>query len=318
VAAWFGPWPRFIVEQCASYALGALAISVLAHFAIGRAARAPIEEPSPPRADEGDSVFSAVAVTRTTYAILAALALAPVLFLTAALRVPMSDAACGAALAAYIAAAFGSIAALRRASRIRVGVDGVYVTGAGRARFFAWTGVDDVRAEGADIVLSRRGRAVLRLQLDRAEVARKDALVARVTASLTAAERAGSDPTHASVAHAASGDRGLLARSARGAVDYRQPAIKRETLWEIVEGPGAEPSARMSAAGALAAEMHADERARLRIAAEQCAEPRVRVALEALAERAADAEAEEDATTAETGPPGLTPQAAALARRVRR
>jgi hypothetical protein len=51
-----------------------------------------------------------------------------------------------------------------------------------------------------------------------------------------------------------------------------------------VEGPVSDANARRVAAEALAPDMTRDEKARLRVVAEKCAEPRARVALERLLE----------------------------------
>jgi hypothetical protein len=63
-------------------------------------------------------------------------------------------------------------------------------------------------------------------------------------------------------------------------------ALTRDQLWALVEGPEVEASARRAAAEALvssAASGDGRERARLRVAADHCAEPNVRVALAELA-----------------------------------
>ena len=81
----------------------------------------------------------------------------------------------------------------------------------------------------------------------------------------------------------ASSSKEALARVAHGGADYRMAAMTREQLWALVEGPEIEASARKAAAVALATSNDGSERARLRVAAEHCAEPQVRVALEEIA-----------------------------------
>ncbi len=58
----------------------------------------------------------------------------------------------------------------------------------------------------------------------------------------------------------------------------------RDQLWALVEGPEHDAEARTRAARALARTHTPDESTRLRVAAAHCAEPRVRVLLEELAE----------------------------------
>ena len=269
--------------------LGALGIMAVAAFASARARAAPMEreeDPAPSElADATETVFTALAVTPTTRAAVGALALLPLAFLVT------PHAWDAVAFALYIATAFGSVLLLG-ASRIKVGHDGVYVTGSGPAQFHAWTSIDAVRAEGVDIVLSHGARAVLRLQLHGPDAARRDALVARFEAARTAAARARVDAPHVHAAHAASAattGSATFVASVHDAGNYRMAAVNREQLWEIVEGAAAEGAARVLAAEALAAQLDENERARLRVAAEHCAEPRVRVALEELLDEPEDA-----------------------------
>ncbi|WP_394838557.1 hypothetical protein LVJ94_16795 [Pendulispora rubella] len=76
----------------------------------------------------------------------------------------------------------------------------------------------------------------------------------------------------------------------RAAAHYRvaaAPAIPAEDLWRVAEDPGAEETARAGAAVALRAHEDGaldDVKARLRAAARATASPRVRVALEAVAD----------------------------------
>jgi hypothetical protein len=282
-----GNEPRWAAGLGAGVLLGAIGMTALTRFAIKRATSAVHETPTSVEAvNPAETVFSAVAVTWTTRVAVAAMALLPVAFLTALLNVRIGDVGLAAALATYIATALGSVALLRRVSRIKVGIDGVYVMGSGPATFYAWSSVDQVRADGVDVMLRRRGKVVLRLQLHGADQTRSGALAVRFADAMAAAELARDDPSHVHAAHAVSaaavGNDRFLA-STHGATDYRQAAVPRDQLWEVVEGAAAEPSARVLAAEALATSaLDADDRARLRIAAEHCAEPRVRIALEDL------------------------------------
>jgi hypothetical protein len=277
----------WVYGQEAGIFLSALGMAALARFAIKRATAAVHEAPtSSEPVDPKETVFTAVAVTWATRAAVGAVAVLPIAFVTAMIQLKLGQTGVAVGIGAYVATAFGSVVLLRRVSRIKVGIDGVYVMGSGPATFFAWSNVDEVRAEGVDIVLRRRGKVVLRLQLHGADQTRSDALVVRFAEAMAAAERTQNDASHLHAAHAVSaaaeGNDRFLA-STHGATDYRQAAVPRDQLWEVVEGAAAEPSARVLAAEALATSaLDADDRARLRIAAEHCAEPRVRIALEEL------------------------------------
>jgi hypothetical protein len=61
---------------------------------------------------------------------------------------------------------------------------------------------------------------------------------------------------------------------------YRAAAIPRERLWDVVENPAADPSAREGAALALSVSLDADDRSRLAALAQTTAQPRLRVALD--------------------------------------
>jgi len=66
--------------------------------------------------------------------------------------------------------------------------------------------------------------------------------------------------------------------------DYRTAALSRDDLWGLVEDPAAPPDARAGAAFVLQAGSAEPERARLRIAANATASPRLRIALDSAAE----------------------------------
>jgi predicted transcriptional regulator len=57
-------------------------------------------------------------------------------------------------------------------------------------------------------------------------------------------------------------------------------------VWRVVEDPGVAPSDRAAAAVALGARLDDADRSRLRRIAEACAAPRLRVALETIADTA--------------------------------
>ena len=136
--------------------------------------------------------FDAVAVTAETRAAVAAVAVLPVVTVLGIGAGRLGDGATMAALAGYAAVALGSVVAFRRASRIAVGVDGVFVTGSSRTRFYAYSDIDEVRARTGELELLRQGKAVLRLQLHGKDAECRDALLQRLQDAVRAAhERAG-------------------------------------------------------------------------------------------------------------------------------
>ncbi len=230
-------------------------------------------------------VFDAVAVTREARAAVAGLAglsLVMVVWLAALpILTLFRDPRLFAAVAAYVAIAATSAAVFRAASRVAVGVDGVLVKGTSRTRFYAYRDLHDVRVSNGDIELWRRGGVVLRLQLHGADAIRRDAVAARIRENIARVQRG----EHAVAAQlVASSSQEALTRVASGGADYRAATLSREALWALIEGPTVDSESRRAAAEALAKTSDAGERERLRVAAEHCADPRVRVAMIELAE----------------------------------
>ncbi len=246
-----------------------------------RALVAPLADDAEGAAEAADGLlFSAVAVTPETRAAVGALALvslaAVALFAALPLGV-LAGTAVPAALAAYLVGAIGATAAFQRASRIAIGFDGVLVTGTSRTRFFAYRELDDVEAApGGDLVFRRHGRVVLRLQLHGKDANRSRAILDRIRDGLVRAQHPGGGGAHG-LADAASQAR--FARAARGDADYRTAGATREEVWELVEAPATDGPTRAAAAAALAPGLDSEGRARLRIAAQSCAEPAARASL---------------------------------------
>jgi hypothetical protein len=266
---------------CGGLALPALAV-VLALRAFGRAVIAPLVHPSElERKDADGYLFSAVAVTaesRAAVGLLAALTVGLVAFLASTSSVfrptGLAVALGYGALATLMAYSFQAI------SRIAIGLDGVRVSGSSRPRFHAYRDLDGVDvARGGDVVLLRRGRAALRLQLHGADAARRGPVVERLREAIARAHA----PEAVAQRLAETATPTVLAQAARGDGDYRSPAASRDALWEVVEAPAATGETRARAARALAAGAGGADRARLRIAAERCAEPKARQALARIA-----------------------------------
>lgn len=254
-----------------------------------RAALAPTmgdqgEGEGPATIDADELRFDAVAVTRETKLAVGALAVVSLATVAYIASLPIlslfKDPRVFTVIASYVGVAAMSAFAFRRASRISVGVDGVYVGGTSRARFFAYRDLDEVGARGGDLELVRRGRVVLRLQLHGKDATRREAILARMVDGLARVKDVERDAaanfvTSRSVDH--------VVDSARGGGDYRLPSVSPDALWALVEGPGVDATTRTAAAEALVKVAGAD-RERLRVAAAHCADPRVRVALEELVE----------------------------------
>jgi hypothetical protein len=229
--------------------------------------------------------FDAVAVTRETRAAVAGLAGLSVVMVAWIAALPIAtlfrDPRLFAAVGVYVALALGGAAVFRLASRVAVGVDGVLVKGSSRTRFFAYRDLDDARLSWTDLELVRKGRVVLRLQLHGADAVRRDAVLARIKENIGRVQQ-GNDAMAAQLV--ASSTREQLARVASGRADYRAASLSREALWSLIEGPSVDGASRTAAAEALAKTSDGAERARLRVASAHCADPKVRVALEELAE----------------------------------
>ena len=205
-----------------------------------------------------------------------------------------------AVIGAYVAATLGGVVLFTRASRIAVGLDGVLVKGTSRERFFGYRQVDSARVRGGSIELLRGKRVLLRLQLHGKDAARREALLARLQASIG---RAAAEREQAATSFVASASSAQLTQIAHGAGDYRQSAMSREQLWELLEGPAIDTATRRAAGEALAMTGDASERRRLRVAADHCAEPAVRVRLHALLD--------DEPLTEEEESPGVAPRTGA-------
>lgn len=229
--------------------------------------------------------FTAVAVTTETLGAVSGLAFVSFVMVTLAMALPTStlvrSPVFAGALLGYLVLAIGGAALFRRASRIRVGLDGVHVSGSARERFIPFREIDRARVAGHTIELVRGDRVVLRLQLHGEDAVRRTPLAARINAAIETARAEQNEPAVAFVSSASTEE---IRRAADGASSYRQAPPTREKLFEALESPAVDAEARKAAAAALAHAGSEPERARLRVAAERCAEPSVRARLEELLE----------------------------------
>ena len=267
--------------------VAAASVLYLVGRAAGRALLAPTMEPKVPRASaaKDDLTFDAVAVTQETRAAVGAMVVANVAMAvwvaTLSTHALFHDHHVYGVLAAFLAVTAGGALFFRRASTIAIGVDGVRVQGTSRARFFPYLELDAARVNGPDLELVKRDRVVLRFQLHGEDAMRRDVVLARIRAAIDQVKE-GRDAVAAQMVSAASAVE--LARAAGGGADYRGPALTRDQLWALVEGPQGESEARRVAAEALARGSDGADRARLRVAATRCAAPELRLALTELAE----------------------------------
>jgi hypothetical protein len=272
--------------------------SALAQFlAMGATLRAFLKPTLDPSEDSrieispDEITFDAVAVTREATAAIAAVGALSLALCAWIAVLPLStlfrDPRIFAAIAGYAGIATVGATYFRFASRVAVGIDGVLVKGTSRTRFYAYKALDDVRVGHTDLELVRRGRVVLRLQLHGADAIRRDAVAERIRTNI---ERVRQGESAVAAQIVSSSTRDQLARVAAGGADYRGASLSREALWALIEGPAVDATSRRAAAEALARTSDAAERARLRVAADLCADPTVRVALTELADAPAEDE----------------------------
>ncbi len=191
------------------------------------------------------------------------------------------------------------------ATKVEVGAEGLRLFSPVTQQFFSY---DEVAAVGPSTrgvrVALRKGSVEIPLTpsitlAHEHERVRQAELIARMRAALEAYR--GADPTALT---------GRLQRRGRNAEqwsaalkelgrDYRQAAITDEALLAVAQSPAAEPSARGGAA-ALLADSNNEVKQRLRVAAEACASPKLRVVLDRAATGDADATLELAAELEET------------------
>jgi hypothetical protein len=178
-------------------------------------------------------------------------------------------------------------------SRLDVGQDGVLMKWLFWRRFVAFANVasahvDDSRRPSRAVLALRDGRTAYFTAAPHEDKyamrGRMDLAIAnRIVDAWNASSRDGQDATLL----LERGSRSVpeWVRSLRNLAEpagYREPVVTREEAWRVVSDPTAKDEVRVGAAVALAS--HGDEeRARLRVTAEGCANPRLRVALEELA-----------------------------------
>jgi len=286
-----------IMPHPAAQALAIVAIDTGLVIAMGhavllakRALLAPTHRPASPPSDAERVEFSAVALTAFTRAAtagIAGLVTAAVVATLAMLATP-SDFVIywwaqplQWALAALATAIAGLLVAFRRMARVSVGIDGTRTRDGAGGRFIAHRDLDAAHASGTEVLLIRGERVVLRLQMHGADAKRGEEVAGRIRDAIAAAR----EQTVGGVEHIVRAESAVrVATMTGGGVDYRSPTVSREQLWAVVEGASADGETRTAAARALAVTMRDEDRPRMRAVATRVADPRLRVALDALVE----------------------------------
>jgi hypothetical protein len=182
---------------------------------------------------------------------------------------------------------------------VDVGADGLLLRHRLGSRFVPWAEVVSVRPYARGVAVNlKRGTIELPLSA-RAEVQEgpqeetRAALVDRASAALAAYRRDDEVAVAARVARGGRSKEAWFRRLFERKGDYRAAPLLTDQLWRIVESPAAVPTARAGAAAILAQSAGDVDRARLRIAADACAAPELRVVLDKAAEGATDEELRE-------------------------
>jgi hypothetical protein len=205
----------------------------------------------------------------------------------------------GAIAAEAVVLGFVGLVVGRLSTRVDVGTDGILLRRLGERRFISYRTLDEASVRGRLILLSLRTGERVRLDVMGAfseEERSRDALAQRIEEARAAfVER---NYTATAEAWVAPGGRPVASwlrevRALARARDYREARIDADRLWRVVGDPSAPPATRAGAAIALTGTVDGDARARLRVAADACADPKLRVALGRVADGATDADVEE-------------------------
>jgi hypothetical protein len=200
---------------------------------------------------------------------------------------------------AWLVLTTAAVAAAARAFRpksLTIGADGIVVQRFGRDRFIRFADIASVTADGKSLLtITLTANERIRVRADDGAAAAISKRVAEVRAQVGDAPVA-----EARREVLARGGRTLaawreaLARLVQDASAYRAAAMSEDDLAALMTSPNAEPEHRIGAALALAAGGDAPKE-RVRVAASDCASPRMRVALERIADGHDDERAVEEA-----------------------
>jgi hypothetical protein len=165
------------------------------------------------------------------------------------------------------------LAALRRASRIDVGLEGVRVRHPFGSQLLDYRDLHDVKQDGALVSISRRGAAPIMLSFHGKDEAHGPIVCDRIDRAVRASNAVSAEAMRSAE----------LAQEARTAdahaPEYRASTIPAEQLWSLVEGPGVTTRARVAAAEVLASQPGSRDAQRLQSAMDQCLDEQSRAAL---------------------------------------
>jgi hypothetical protein len=187
-------------------------------------------------------------------------------------------------------------------ARIDVGLDGVLIRWMGTRKFIPLASIKTASAtESTGIRLELRDGKTETIQTASgkqrynggAHREHRDLVLVRIREALAAhgAVESGADVA-ALVARAGRTIdewKTALTKLAGAQASYREAAVRDEDLWRLVEDPRADEDARAGAALVLRSKLDDDGKARVRIAAEASASPKLRVALEAASDGSEEA-----------------------------
>lgn len=191
----------------------------------------------------------------------------------------------------YFLATIGlAVATASRAVHASVGADGVRLRQLSGTRFLPYGAIDQVVLCGREIHLELKGGARIEVHYAREHRYEAEMLVERIEGQRSALRRRADAKRPAADYLARRGRtptewlRALEAQHERHAT-FRTPVVPGERLWEILEDASAPPTTRAGAAIALRQEVQENDeaRSRLRVAADACADPRIKHALESVA-----------------------------------
>jgi hypothetical protein len=175
-----------------------------------------------------------------------------------------------------------------------IGADGILFVGPLQRRFVAFGEVESAVTQDCAPPSSRKVVIVTRTHetfVRRMRTAAADAALERVQAAM-GARGFSIDPVRVQLRRNGPDVRAWLARlrSFARPGPYRAVGASDDLLWRVIDDPGAAESERAGAALVLGAAATQDERSRLRRVAARTASPRVRVAIERVAEAAGEDE----------------------------
>jgi hypothetical protein len=205
----------------------------------------------------------------------------------------------GLVLTEAIFLAFLVVTGSRIRTRVDVGTDGILLRRLGERRFVSYGMLDGASMRGRLMLLALRSGERIGLDVlgtTGEQLRSHEALAQRIEEARAAFVESGDVAT--AEAWVAPGGRPVASwlrevRALARARDYREARVDAERLWRVVADPSAPPATRAGAALALTGMPEGDARTRLRVAADACADPKLRVALGRVADGASDADVEE-------------------------